>query len=333
MNIETTPPSQAVPWTEADHYLPETAADRIASSQSENTLRARRFDWDRFIAWCEQEGRTPLPATDRTLAAYTDHLTRTLTSRGTLPAPSTVERALSSISSVHTKSLHSAPTSLAYAVLKSYREQREDEGFRVKRADTVSADQLRKMSRLCEDTVIGVRDRMILLLAFYLLARRSEMTRIRISDVVFTSDGGMDVRLVRTKTDKKSAGQVIHISPASEMLCAVAAVKEWLEQMRAQGIEDGLLVRQVRVGGRIGEGISDRLVDRIVKKLAAAAGVDRRVSGHTLRRSPVTHMAEKGVPMARIARRGGWRSNIVHDYVAEDQDRFNDPMSGLGSDL
>jgi hypothetical protein len=68
-----------------------------ATPRAENTNRAYSADWADFTAWCDENGRLPLPACPRDLADYITALA--------LPPrslkPSTITRRCSSIATAH----------------------------------------------------------------------------------------------------------------------------------------------------------------------------------------------------------------------------------------
>jgi integrase/recombinase XerC len=73
---------------------------------------------------------------------------------------------------------------------------------------------------------------------------------------------------------------------------ALAALDAWLS-VRGEG--RGALFTNLR-GGRLGT----RSVQRIVKRRARAAGIDRRVTPHTLRHTFATHMLGEGADLRLI---------------------------------
>ncbi|GAA3097582.1 hypothetical protein GCM10017600_88950 [Streptosporangium carneum] len=87
------------PAGDVDRALSAAARARVADGFATATGRAYARDWTAFTAWCATRGRPPLPATAETLAEYVTYLAAAPTRKGTLPAPSTVERALACIQS------------------------------------------------------------------------------------------------------------------------------------------------------------------------------------------------------------------------------------------
>ena len=86
------------------------------------------------------------------------------------------------------------------------------------------------------------------------------------------------------------------------------------------GISSGPLFRPIDKHGRIGPGrLSDRAVALVVKRTAAAAGLDpERYAGHSLRARLATSAAEAGASERSIMNQTGHRSvTMVRKYIRE----------------
>ncbi|MEU8383598.1 hypothetical protein [Streptosporangium sp. NPDC048865] len=107
-----------------DRELSEAARARVAGGMADNTSRAYARDWETFTTWCATTGRTPLPASAETLAEYVTHLAITPTRRGTLPAPSTIERALACVQSRQQEGRAPPNAEGGRLALRAYRKER-----------------------------------------------------------------------------------------------------------------------------------------------------------------------------------------------------------------
>jgi integrase len=88
--------------------------------------------------------------------------------------------------------------------------------------------------------------------------------------------------------------------------------------LAASGVADGPAFRPVDRHGHVGGGrLSDRSVATVVKRAAAAAGLDpARYGGQSLRRGMVAAAAERGVDEAGIMAQTGHRdARLVRAYV------------------
>jgi integrase len=102
------------------------------------------------------------------------------------------------------------------------------------------------MATLVRPGLPGLRDRAILLLAFSLAARRSELVSLDVEDLEECPEG-LRVRIRRSKTDQEGRGAVVAVCRGS-IACPVAAV---LDYVKAAGITSGPVFRPIRRGDHI----------------------------------------------------------------------------------
>ena len=150
------------------------------------------------------------------------------------------------------------------------------------------------------DTPLGLRDRAMLLLGFGAALRRSELVALTLGDVQRVPGRGLTVLVRRSKTDQHGRGQHVAIwaNPADPLTCPDAALARWLgvreiapDVAQCFGAEPRdarpLFCGLSKAGRLSGAALSDKAVARLVKRAAAAAGLDaERYSGHSLRAGP-----------------------------------------------
>ncbi len=287
----------------------ERARDYAQQARAANTRRAYRADWADFTAWCRDRRLTALPATPETVVLYLSDLAM---SRKT----STLQRRLSAISQAHKAADLETPTG-HHAVRAVWSGIRRVKGTAQEgKAPAVTRD-LRAMVATLPGTLPGLRDRALLLLGFAGAFRRSELAGLDIADVTTTRDG-LVVDLRRSKTDQEGEGRRIGIPYGSRPgTCPVRAVQDWLA---AAKIASGPLFRGVNRHGQVGKTrLSDRAVALIVKRAAAAAGLDpARYAGHSLRAGLATSAAAAGVSERAIMAQTGHKSlPMVRRYIRE----------------
>lgn len=275
--------------------------DYLQAATAANTRRAHDSDLRQFLAW----GGT-VPATPEMVAAY-------LADRAGTLAVATLERHLASISRAHAARGLESPTKseLVKACLRGIRRVH---GTRQRQAAPILVDDLRAMVAPLGTDLRDLRDRALLLLGFAGAFRRSELVAINCTDLEWAPDG-LIVTLPRSKSDQDGRGRLVAIPRGSAELCPVAALGNWL---RSAGIEAGTLFRAIDCHGNVyGNGLSPDSVARIIKKRAAAVGLDpARFSGHSLRAGLVTSAAVAGVPDWAIRRLTGHRSEaMLHRYI------------------
>jgi integrase len=186
----------------------------------------------------------------------------------------------------------------------------------------ILVEDLKAMVAPLEAALRDLRDRALLLVGFAGAFRRSELVAINCTDLEWAPEG-LIVTLPRSKTDQEGQGRLVAIPRGSPDLSPVEALVVWL---RSAGIEEGTVFRAIDCHGSVyGDGLSPDSVARIIKKRAAAVGLDpARFSGHSLRAGLVTSAAAAGVPEWAIKRLTGHRSGaMLHRYV-----RPVDPFNG-----
>jgi len=94
------------------------------------------------------------------------------------------------------------------------------------------------------DSLLGTRDRALLLFAFASACRRSELSAMLASDLTEVPEG-FRVKIPHSKGDQEGQGQEIAVVRGKKA-CPVAAMKKWLE---AAAIADGPVFRRMRRGG------------------------------------------------------------------------------------
>ena len=245
----------------ADFEVPDATAALIAEAVPENTSLAYRSRWRSFEAWCTRAGRVALPATAQTVAAYLTHLA---TERG-LKATS-VDAHLTAIRTVHRGAGLAAPDSLTarkVVVAAQRREAAKDGRYGPRKAVPVMASDLQAIVAACDPrTAAGLRDRAIVLLGFALLARRSELAALNLSDVEPVPGEGIAVTIRSSKTDQAARGVVRRIHYASnERVCPVGAVLAWTSFLAARGIATGPLFTRIDRWGNVGPTAGGRYAD------------------------------------------------------------------------
>jgi len=281
----------------------------IDDAQAPATRRAYQSDWRDFTAWCDARALTFLPAEAATVALYASDL-----------APrrkyATIQRRISSISQAHQAAGLESPTR-SLLVRKALAGIRRTHGTAQTGKAPAVVEDLRRMVDTLSDTLAGLRDRALLLVGFAGAFRRSELVSLDVSDVVFER-GGLVITLRRSKTDQEGAGTKKGLPYGSNPdTCPVRALKDWLA---AAPITEGPIFRPIDRHGNLGASrLSDRAVAEIVKRTAAAAGLDAATySGHSLRAGLATAAAQAGVAERVIMQQTGHKSErMVRKYIRD----------------
>lgn len=291
------------------------ASEFLTNAKAANTRKAYAADWDDFLHWCRRFRRTPLPALPETVACYLADCAARL-------KPSTLQRRLATISEAHKTAGHESPTRSAKVRLV-WAGIRRQLGAAQDHRKPVLTPHLRAMLDALPDSLVGVRDRALLLLGFAGAMRRSELVGLDVADLAHTDDG-LVVLVRKSKTDPTGVGRKIGIPFGTcPETCPVKAVTAWLDESK---IDDGPLFRRVDRYGFVSDTrLCDRTVAEVVKRSLAAAGKSaRRFSGHSLRAGLITQAAMNGVSERAIADQSGHKSLLVLRRYIRDGSLFRE---------
>jgi integrase len=252
----------------------------------------------------------PLPATDETVAGYLAELA----DAGLKAA--TIARRLVVISQAHRAADLPSPTTSSL-VRRTHAGIRRSIGTaQASKAPAVVADLKKIAGHAARHPRWPQRSRSVAG-RFGGAFRRSELVALDVGDLDFSS-AGLVVTLRRSKTDQEGRSRRIGIPYGStEKHCPVRSVQLWLESAR---IVDGPVFRALDRFQRVQPGrLSDKAVARIVKRRAAAVGLDPdRYAGHSLRAGLATSAAAGGASERVIMAQTGHRSaDMVRRYIRE----------------
>lgn len=288
----------------------EDVAQLLTHTKAPATWRAYRAEWNGFARWCRTRGLDPLPATVETVVWWLQDQA----AQGY--AVSTIARRLVTIGQAHRKAGHEPPTSTE-PVRAVWAGVRRRLGTAQRQVAPATIEVLRRMVATCDDRPGGIRDRALLVVGFAGAFRRSEVAALDVEDLEYRPDGVV-VTLRRSKTDQEGAGRRIGLPYGSNPdTCPIRTLDAWTA---TAGVDRGALFRPVdRHGNIAARYLSGRAVAEIVKRRAAAAGLDPAdYSGHSLRAGFATSAAAAGATETAIARQTGHRSMaVLRRYIRE----------------
>jgi integrase len=318
--VETT----LIARTETHGFLTMETSDYIASALADGTQKLYAARWKLFVAWCEEQNHIPLPADPAVVANYLAELAH---QKMTV---STIAGHRLAIATAHQVAGVTPPPTQAEVVRLTMKGIRRKLGVRPQPKTALLTQNVREMIRALPPTLIGTRDRALLLLGFAGAMRRSEIVALNVDDVGFHPEG-LRVLIRRSKEDQEGEGQTIGIPYGSHPeTCPVRALQEWLN---AAHIIEGSLFRPVAKGGRLQPTrLSDRAVAEVVKRSAKRVGIDpETVSGHSLRSGFATTAAKCRVPERDIMRQTRHKSlEMVRRYNQEGELFVDNPAASIG---
>lgn len=269
------------------HDLQQATLTYINQSKADNTKKSYQTDWKQFAAWCEMHGLQSLPADPQTVALY-------LTSEAQAGRKtSTIQRRISSISQAHQAKGFDSPTH-NNLIRSTWAGIKNTHGTAQEGKKPLLIEHVRAIVEVLPDTLIGVRDRALLLVNFAGAFRRSELIGINMTDIEFSTDG-LVINLRRSKGDQEGKGERIGIPYGSTpMTCPVRALQEWLNEAN---ITEGAVFRSVNRHSQVQpNALSDKAVALIVKRVVELIGLNPdEYSGHSPRAGLATSAAKAGV--------------------------------------
>lgn len=279
-----------------------------------STLESYRSDWKIFCSWCRERGFSQLPADPVNVATFLCYQAE----KG-LKA-STISRRRVAIRYYHSLAGAEPYPTDSEIVRAAMRGIRRTIGLQREPKEPLIAERIKRMVQFVPDTLIGKRDKAILLLGFAGAFRRSELIKITVRDLLMVEEG-MRVILRRSKTDQEGAGQIVPVIKGDKV-CPVTAVKEWI---KAGQIESGPIFRRIRKWGHVcEEPLTGYSIGRIVKIYAEKAGYDpSQIAGHSLRSGFLTSAAMNGASIFRMMAISRHKSMQTLQKYVRMADEFN----------
>ena len=175
-------------------------------------------------------------------------------------------------------------------------------GRHQQQATPLTRDILDQLLKQCDNDAKGLRNRVLLMLGYETMRRRSELCIFRFGDVTRISGRGDTVRLTRSKTDQEGVSKLITISASLHGL-----IMEWQNQHQLKGFILRSVDRHGNVGDRLNSGSIGAILNRLNANLGKEADHDR-LSGHSFRVGAAIDLLQAGASLETIMLRGGWRS-------------------------
>jgi integrase len=302
--------------------LNDSARQYIQHAKSSQTLKAYKTDWEDFTAFCRRAAFLSLPAQPETIALYLAEMA----DEGHKPA--TMSRRLAAVSKMHSAAGYESPTAMRNACVKeTWDGIKRLKGTRQNAKAAATTQYLKLMLEQVPNSLIGIRDRALLLVGFAAALRRSELVALHLEDVQFVPEGIVLV-IRKSKTDQEGAGAKIGVHTGrGQMTCPVRALREWISVAR---IETGPLFRSINRHGTIGSNLTDQVVALLMKKYATAAGLDPTLfSGHSLRAGCATSAAIAGAGERDIQVQTRHKSVVMLRRYIRDGNLFRNNVSGV----
>lgn len=336
--------------TSLSHEDDAALTDLYRRGTPANTLRAWEQDLAYITAWKRAVFDAPLnwPETERVALRFVlDHASdltgKEATSAGaaaaelialglrkhlTCPAPATLDRKIASWRAFHR--MRNLPNPFTAPLIAQARGKARRAAARPpqpKSPRPVTRDLLETLLASCDDSLRGLRDRAILMLAFGSGGRRrSEVTALRQEDILTTdyaAKGLIWLRLIETKTTDKSRAPKLPLKGR-----AARAVMGWMD---AAEIRQGPLFRPVSRADRVlGRGLAPDAIRVILRHRLQLAGLPADyATPHGLRAGFLTQAALDGAPLAAAMKLSLHRSALQAQRYYADVEIEENPATDL----
>jgi len=330
-------PVPAVPFDAATAEvlaaLDQAAAEHLDDVRPSNTKRGYANDWalwTEYLAWlAEKAGRTvpETAVTKGTLVGFVRWLDVVKEA-----APSSIDRRITGVT-VTARSLGvnvtKDATVAARQALKPIRDDPAKQARGRGKAHAASPAQLRSMAAApASKPLATLRDRALTLMAFSIAGRSAEVAALTVEGITEVA-GGLEVKVPKVKSGE---GRTVAVARGENPdSCPVRA---WLAWKAAAGIEDGPAFRTVdRWGKKPGtRRMSPDACRLVVARAAERAGIEQRLTGHSMRAGLITTARKKHKRVEKIREQSGHAVNspVFWEYV-RDADLWDDAATdGIG---
>ena len=279
---------------------------KIEGAYAPSTIRAYRSNFECFIKYCDEKNVTALPAHPEIVAQFIRKI-----SDGHLKS-SSIKIAEASIAAIHNLNSISDPTQYPDVKIEMRRMYRTL-GRYARQAYGINKDLLYKMVEATDNSLRGIRDKAIILVAYDSLCRRSELVSLEIQDVLIDEKNkGVKLRLRKSKTDPHATGRSLFLNTITQ-----EALKDWIAKSE---IQSGKLFRAITRFGKIKEDLHAAEINRTYKRLAylskAESQVITEISGHSMRVGAAQDLMKSGASLPIIMNRGRWtKTDTVRRYI------------------
>ena len=295
----------------ADAAVQLAAAESVhevrAAAVAANTRAAYAGQWNLFAAWCAEHGHAALPAADFTVAAYLTHRFNAG------KAIQTLSLGWAAIRRVHRDAGLNPPNGHElHETMAGLKRSAAERGTAATRGQAPpitwrQADDMAKAA--ARDGIPGLRDAAIIAVMSDGLLRIGECAALDVADIEPAIADTLLVR--RSKTDPTGQGVPLPLRRST-----VRRIRAW---QAAAGIRAGALFRRIRRGGRVQPQRLDRkAIPVILRRRAAAVGIEGIVRGHSLRVGSAVSFAEKGASLVEMQTAGRWSSPNMPGRYARD---------------
>ncbi len=255
--------------------------DYLQAASKENTRRSYKCAVEHYeVSWGGF-----LPATTQSIAQYLADHAQTL-------SINTLKQRLAALARWHQDQGFPDPTKdpLVKQVIKGIRAVHP---YQEKQAHPLQIADLEKIVAFLDEQIQQAtqhterlplyRNKALVLLGFWRAFRSDELTQLKVENINFQAEVGLEIFLPRTKTDRNNQGTTYHVSILSR-LCPVDAYQDWIKLAM---LTKGSVFCGIDQWGNINsKGMHSNSIIPLLRELMDKAGLShaQSYSSHSLRR-------------------------------------------------
>ena len=191
-------------------------------------------------------------------------------------------------------------------------------GVRWEQVDAAAAAAVANKS---SNSAASIRDAALLAVMSDAMLRVSEASALDWQDVVRETDGSGRLTVRQSKTGQKGESATLFLGPAT-----MRRLDAWQEVV---GAKTGPLFQRLDKAGNPRGSLSVRSIRTIVARRIADAGIEGRVSGHSLRVGSAQSLVRAGASMAELKQAGRWQSDRMPSHYARAERARSDAVARL----
>ena len=289
--------------------LLERVRTLILNSKGTLTRSGYRRDFAAYQQVCSSHGLIAVPATESAICLYLAFCSNHL-------RVATISRRLAAIADGLRSMGEDTSPLRGFLVQQTWKGIRRTLGVAPQGRAPLLASAIREIAMACPDTLLGQRDRSLILTGFWGGFRRSELGALQLENLA-NHDGNVVIHLRHAKNDPEGAGRSVVLARSERKeICPVTALENWIE---GAGLKSGALYRGVDRHGNVSENLNSDSIPRILKRAARRAGLPpsdiARIAAHSLRAGLVTQCSLNGISPLTVAEITGHRTlSVVKQY-------------------
>ena len=287
-------------------WLLERAVELVGASVADSTKGGYKRAFAFFERFCNWLGFQALPASQETIFVFVAWMEVQGLGRR-------VPHHLSAISwMLRKKGLYDATQdSRVQMAVKATKRVGATEKMEVRGPFPLEALRAWEENKRRRASVRDLRDPALVAVGIRCMRRPGELCELKVRHVR-EYDKGLKIFLAKSKTDQTMEGRWMHVDavPGSP-ICPVYLLQRYLKSRGSLHPDDPLFT------GVRGQPMTSSGISSVVKNMCKVAGLEDKVSGHSLRIGGATLAVRGGLSMSEICAIGGWKSEAVLRYLRD----------------